>query len=365
MTYLVVILSISYAAALAARKYPIREKGLLGQNLPNPVGFVVPAILFTVFSGLRNEAGDTFFIIHSFNLMTEDMPAPQPGTKEILSAYFEYFMRQITEDAQLMIFLGAVLSCVPVIYTLYKCAAPYELAIFLYVATTYFTFSFSGMGQYMAAGIALLGSRQLFSQKKYAWLKFAVFILLAYGFHSSAIIMIPVFFVVRRKAWSVTTLAIIFGSVVATILFDAFLPQFLNMVSQSDFSIYNDVGWFTQGQEKGSNIVRVFVVIIPLVIAYFSKEKFRLLGKTGDILINLGVINCCFYIISLYNWIFARFAVYTGIYFIILTAWIVRNCFKLKDRKIVYISCMVLFWLYFLNARYSIDFYGSAYFKGA
>ena len=228
--------------------------------------------------------------------MTEDMPAPQPGTKEILSAYFEYFMRQITEDAQLMIFLGAVLSCVPVIYTLYKCAAPYELAIFLYVATTYFTFSFSGMGQYMAAGIALLGSRQLLSQKKYAWLKFAVFILLAYGFHSSAIIMIPFLLCAKRP-----------GRLPLWHNFRALSRRFSSTRFYRNSSIWyrSRISASTTtlaGLRRGRRRARIssgFCRDYTSCYRLLFKESSGL-GKTGDILINLGVINRA-YIISLYN----------------------------------------------------------------
>ena len=362
MLYLIAILIICYFAALFSRRYPMREKGGLSQKLPNPVGFVVPAVLFTAFSGLRNNLGDTYYNMHSFNLLTDNMPMPSITEKEFLYNYLIYMLRQITDKPQLLIFVGAVLSCVPVIYILYKYSVAYELSIFLFVATSYYTFSFNGMRQYMAAGILLLGTKYLFSQEKKAWLKYAVIVVIAALFHSSAIIMLPIYFVVRRKAWSITTFAIVFVSMVATLLFDAVLPQFLNLVAQSDFSIYNESGWFTKGEEAGSSIVRVFVVLIPVVIAYFSKKRIRQLGKTGDILVNLAVVNFCFYLISLYNWIFARFAIYTSIYYILLLTWLIMNSFKRKDRNLLYILCIVLYMGYFWAVRYSIIGYASNYF---
>jgi transmembrane protein EpsG len=214
----------------------------------------------------------------------------------------------------------------------------------------------------MAAGIILLGTKYLFSEEKKAWLKYGVIVLIATMFHSSAIIMLPVYFIVRRKSWSVTTFAAIFLSLVATLLFDAILPQFLNLVAQSDFSIYNETGWFTNGEESGSSIVRVIVVLVPLIIAYLSKERVKRLGKTGDTLVNLAVMNFCFYLISLYNWIFARFAIYTGIYYIVLLTWLIMNSFKRKDKNILYITCIILYIGYFWALRYSIVGYTSYFF---
>ncbi|MEI6578084.1 MAG: EpsG family protein [Eubacteriales bacterium] len=362
MDYLIVILIICYIVALFSRRYSTKVKGALGQNVPNLIGFIVPAVLLTVFSGLRNNMGDTYFYMHSYNLLSNEMPIPKISEKEILFNYLQFLIHQITDKPQLLIFVGAVLSCVPVIYVIYKYSVAYELSIFLFVATSYYTFSFNGMRQYMAAGILVLGTKYLFSQEKKAWLKYGVIVLIATMFHSSAIIMLPVYFVVRRKSWSVITFTIVFFSMTTTLLFDMILPQFLKILAHSDFSIYNESGWFTKGEETGSSFVRVLIVLLPLVLAYFSRERIKRLGKTGDILVNLAVINFCFYLISLYNWIFARFAIYTGIYYILLLTWLIMNSFKRKDRNKLYIACIIFYIGYFWAVRYSIIGYTSNYF---
>src|SRR5665647_3426317 len=120
MGYLIAILIICYIAALFSRRYPTKEKGGLGQNVPNLIGFIVPAVLFTAFSGLRNNMGDTYFYIHSYNLLPDDMPIPKISEKEYLFNCLQFTIRQITDKPQLLIFAGAVLSCVPVIYIVYK-----------------------------------------------------------------------------------------------------------------------------------------------------------------------------------------------------------------------------------------------------
>ena len=81
-------------------------------------------------------------------------------------------------------------------------------------------------------------------------------------------------------------------------------------------------------------------------------------------MVNLAVINFCFYLISVYNWIFARFAVYTSIYYIVLLTCIVMNSFKRKDKNIVYIMCIFLYIAYFWAVRYSIAGYSSYFLKG-
>ncbi len=363
MTYLIIISIICYIAAAFSVRYPLRSAGGLGQPLPNPVGFAVPAVLFAVFSGLRNNLGDTYYNMHSFALLTEDMPKPKITESEFFSNNLLYLIRQITDKPQLYIYICAVIACVPAIYILYKYSVDYKLSIFLFVATSFYTFSFNGMWQYMAAGILIAGTKHLFSQKKNAWLKYSAFVLAAYMFHSSAIIMLPLFFVVRRKSWSVITFIIIFISLVGTLLFDAVLPQFLTLLaSQPEYNIYSETEWFTSGTEQGSSIIRVAVLLLPLVLAYFSRERIKKLGKAGDILVNLAVMNFSFYIVSLYNWIFARLAIYTSIYHILLLTWVVSNSFQKKDKNKVYYICIALYLVYFWFVRYSIVGYKSNFF---
>jgi transmembrane protein EpsG len=199
MYYLIVILIVCYIVAFIAEMYPLNVIGGLDKRIPNPVGFFVPAVLFTMFSGLRNNLGATYNVMYSYSLLDDQMSRPKIGDRDVLYSYLTYMLRQITDDPQLLLFVAATISCVPVIYIIYKYAAAYELGIFLFVATSYYTFSFNGMRQYMAAGVLILGSQFLFSQERHAWLKYALIVFLAMGFHSSAIIMLPIFFIVRRS----------------------------------------------------------------------------------------------------------------------------------------------------------------------
>ncbi len=81
-----------------------------------------------------------------------------------------------------------------------------------------------------------------------------------------------------------TTFAVVFFSLLSALRFDAFLPEFLETIKESDYAIYEQRQWFTAGVEKGSSVVRVAVMAVPLVIAWLAKPSVAKLGKTGDIL---------------------------------------------------------------------------------
>ena len=83
-----------------------------------------------------------------------------------------------------------------------------------------------------------------------------------------------------------------------------------------------------------------------------------MMGRKWDILVNMSVLNLAFYILSLYNWIFARFAIYTSIYVIIMMTHLLSKGAREQFRTL-YFTMIGLYLFYFYNIRYSILDYRS------
>ncbi|NLP47931.1 MAG: EpsG family protein [Clostridiales bacterium] len=365
MLILIFLSAFSYFLALFSKKLAYSHKiyNATGQSLPHPISFALPLVLFTVFSGLRSGVGDTFFTMHAFSLLPENMERPYIFEKEFLYSLLVWFLRRSTENPQFLIFIGALFFCPAALYFLYKNSLYYELALFLFVATGYYTFSFNGMRQYMAAGILILGSKYLFSEEKTDLIKFALIVLLAFSFHSSALIMLPLYFLVRQKSFSLWIFILIFSAFLGLALFDLLLPRFLEILSFTDFSVYEESGWFTSGQEGGASLVRFFTALIPPILAYQARARLKKFGLRADVLINMSFVNLAFYILALYNWIFARFAIYTEIYNIVLITWLVGLAFKKRDRRLAYFLCVIFYILFFVGISYSVVEYRSDFFR--
>lgn len=350
---------ICWVFALYSRYVPLPRLGGIGQPLPNPVGLIVPILLYVPFSGLRSDSGDTFFYIKDFKEMLPDGHIEFKIGSETLYPLIVDIVKETIDDYRGVMMITAIISLVPVLVILYKYSHPFDLSIYLFMATGYFGLSMNGVRQYCATGIALMGTKYLFSEKKSAIIKYSVFALLAWSMHSTGWIMFFIFFFSRRKAWKASSFMLLFFSLLALSLFDLILPSFLSALEDTSQQIYVTSGWFTNGQEGGSNFIRVIVAAVPLVLAYFSKAKMRQLGNVGDILINIGFINAAFYIISTYNWIFARLAIYTSCYYIMLVSWVVYNGAKKKDRAMYYGLCVIGFYYYSTFLSYSLQCYRS------
>ncbi len=366
MTIFTALVIGTYLIALFSRAVPLHRLNTFRKPLPNPIGFLVPAVAFAVFSGLRNTLGDTEMYMLSYRMMDMDTMEPVPfmlsgGT---FYNFLQYRLHMITDEPYMLIMVTAIFAVVPVIYILYKYAWPYELAIAFFVLTSYYTFSMNGIRQYAAAGMLLLGTKYLFSEKKIDFFKFLFFIFLAWLWHSSAIFMIPLYFIVRRRAWTPFTLLLLGGTVVLTLAFDTVLPAFLDVLEDTDYNIYAENGWFTSGVTGGSSILRVVILIVPLVMAFLARERmYALHGHKWEILVNLSIINLAFYILSLYNWIFARFAVYTGVYVIIMMSYLIQDGYSEEGQvSIFYPVSLALYCVYFYNVGYSVTTYASVFF---
>ncbi len=350
--------------AVAARSAPLKAHGRLGQPLPNPIAVILPIAFYVSFAGLRRTIGDTYFYMYSFENMPDsgnevsfDMIINGQGF-----SFIQNILRNRTDDPQVLIFVCTVIALVPALIILYLYSSPFELSIFLFVAYGYLGGMMDGMRQYMAAAITLLGTRFLFSKKRGSFFKYAVFVLIAYTIHQSALILLLIYFVVRRRAWKMSSYVILLGSVAVTLAFDSILPSFLNALEDTSYSSYASNGWFTDGKEGGSNILRVVMVAAPVVIAYLNQDRMKRLGHIGDILINISFICMAIYMVSTYNWIFARLAIYLQAYYIIFTGWVVTYAVKPKDRSIYTTGMIMMFFIYSRFTAYQINMYQSDYF---
>ena len=349
--------------AVAARSFPLRARGGLGQPLPNPIALILPIAFYVTFAGLRKTIGDTYFYMYSFENMPDNNAVEiQMILDGNMFAFIQNIIRNQTDDPQVLIFVCSAIALIPALIIIYFYCTPIELGIFMFFTYGYLGGMMDGMRQYMAAAIVLLGTKYLFSIKRGSIFKYAVFVIIAYFMHSSALMMMAVYIVVRRKAWEKSSYVLLFGSVVLAMGFDKILPSFLGALEETSYSGYAENGWFTNGVEGGSSLFRPIVSAAPIVVAYLNKDRMKMLGHIGDILINMAFLNMAIYIVATYNWIFARLAIYLSIYYIIFTAWVVSYAVKPKDKAVYVTGLVILFFLYSRVMAYQIYMYQSDYF---
>jgi transmembrane protein EpsG len=311
------MVAVCITSAILGAKYPLKRGNLMQNDVPNPLSLLVPAIWLTWFSGVRENIGDTVYYRHSWIIaLSEGSIAKPEGLKSPDGFdWIEYLASLVSEmthggavlHGQNLIFICAVLFVVPTVWTLYKYSDSFAFSIFLFVVLGSYLTSMSGIRQFAAVGILLMGSRFFFHQN---WLKgilfYAPFLFLAWSVHSSALIMLPIFFVVRLRAFSLWSYAALAGSVLIVAFSSVLMPGILSALE--NYSVYGTEEWLSTS--GGSTILRTAVAVMPLALMFFYRDWLRQLGTPGNILINVGFLNAAISIISLYNWIFYRLSFY-------------------------------------------------------
>ncbi|MDX5476471.1 MAG: EpsG family protein [Bacillaceae bacterium] len=299
--------------------------------------FVTVAMLTLVFvSGLRINIGDTYYYRHSFivNHFTWDYILSE---KDIGFGLLQFLLQRISYDPQILIFTTALITNVLIVIVLYNYARMFELSLYVYITSGLFLVSMNGIRQFLAAAIIFAATKYIFDG---SWKKFTLVVVIASTFHQSALIFLPIYFLVRRKAWTKATGGLLMLAVVMVVGYNQLSSILFAAIGDTQYGHYSE---FTEG---GANLLRVLVYAAPLVIAYIGREKLRELFPQADYIVNLCMLNLVFMIIASQNWIFARFTIYLGLYQLILVSWIVKLFFE-KDRKLIYFCIVIFYFIYF------------------
>ncbi|ASN05998.1 EpsG family protein [Virgibacillus necropolis] len=356
MTLLWINLAIVFTCSFFARYFATSVQTTETSPIPirpNKLLIGCAFVSIVAISGLRSNIGDTFFYKYSYELneFTWEFIISQ---KDIGFGVLQMLLKNyISEDPQILIFATAFITNVIIFLVLYNYSRMIELSLYVYITGGLFLVSMNGIRQVLAAAIAFAATKFLIEGN---WIKYFLVILLASLFHQSALILLPIYFVVRFKAWSKPTLALLIIAVLIVIGFDKFSSLLFTAIEDTQYGHYKN---FAEG---GANSLRVAVDLVPLLIAYLGREKLRRIFPDSDYIVNLALLGFVFMMISTQNWIFARFSIYFGLYQLILISWVVK-VFREKDEKIIYYGILICYLAYYfyenvisLNILYESDY---------
>lgn len=303
---------------------------------PNKLFVFLALLSLILVSGLRSNIGDTFFYMYSYTI--GDFSWSGINFKGEFGFYiYQLLLKNLSSDPQILIFVTALITNVLIVIALYKYANLFEIAMFLYITSGVYLVTMNGIRQMLAASIVLIATKYILNGN---WKKYILIVLIASTIHTSALFLLPVYFIVRRKPWSWSTSSILIISVLVTIVFSKFPGIVFLFVENTTYGHYQN---FNEG---GANILRAAVCAIPLIIAYLGRKKLKELWPKSDIIVNLSLLNFVVMVLATQNWIFARIALYFSLYNVLLITWIIP-VFKKNDQKLVYYGVIFLYLIYY------------------
>ncbi|EEK77696.1 EpsG family protein [Bacillus cereus] len=337
MTILWMNLAIVFILAFFARYFAIPVTNSLPSIKPNQFLILMAALSLILVSGLRTNIGDTYFYMHAYNVTEFNWEYIQ-NNKDKGFYIFQMILKRYTDDPQAMVFITALITNVLIVLTLYKYSRLVEISLYVYITSGMYLVSMNGIRQYLAAAIIFAATKYIFDGN---WKMYILIVLIASTFHQSALVLIPLYFLIRRRAWSGITFLLLFLAVLIVIGFNQFTEVLFKTIEDTQYGQYKEF------HEGGANILRVAVDSVPLILAYIGRDRLREIFPKCDYIVNMALLGTVFMFISTQNWIFARFSIYFGLYQLILIAWVIK-LFTKKDQKLIYYSILVCYFIYFV-----------------
>jgi transmembrane protein EpsG len=356
MTVLWINLALVFLLSLSSRYFSstVVANGNLVSIKPNKLLTLAIIVCFILVAGLRKNIGDTPFYMHTYVLHDFSWGYVKKQD-DIGFSILQMILKSFSNDPQILVFTTALITNGLIIIGLYKYSRLFELSIYAFVTSGMFIVTMNGIRQCLATAIIFTATKFILNGN---WFKYMLVVIFASFFHQSALILIPIYFLVRYKAWSKATLVLLLFSILIVLAFNQFSSVLFSVIQDSQYGIYSQVS------EKGTNSIRVIVFAIPMVIAFFGREKLREIYPEIDYIVNMAIVGLVFMIISMGNWIFARFTIYFELYQILLISWIIK-VFREKDQKLVYFTILFCYLAYHyyesvisLNIKYLSNYLG-------
>ena len=315
--------------------------------------------VLTIVCGLRSGIADTGTYIYTFenypiglnNIQWENVEKDQGFY--LLSVLYKTY---VSTDYHGWLFMWTAISCVATGVAFHKYASDIGFSCYLFMTTTMFFYLINGMRQYVVVSIFFALSCWL--EEKKLW-KYVILALLLSTIHTSALVMIPVYFLVHLKPWSGYTFLMIVGAIILGLGFDMIFPVVETVLSGTSYSNYSDV---LKGG-TGSNLFRLVIAAIPVGLSFLCKRQIETTDdKQISIAANMSTMNFALYIVATFTsgMTVGRLTIYFDVYNLILMPWLINNYPKLKDRNTLKV-CAILGYLAFFYVQMMVAWGGVPY----
>ncbi len=330
-----------------------RETRIRDEVYEKRVNLFMAFMTFSViifFAGLRSGVTDTYVYIDMFKEyplwldakeFITDPSAREPGFR-IFSILIKTY---ISQDYQPWLFIIASISGICIMYPLYKYSCNYGLSVFLFMTSCQFTWLLNGMRQFLVAAI-LFACTPLILKKKP--IPYIIIVVILSSIHTSALIMIPAYFIVDSEPWSKKTMIFVGGIIFAMLFTSQFTSILDTVVENSDYA--SSMHEF-KDTDDGTSIIRILVESVPVIMAFIYRNKIKdKLTPIIKISINMSLIASGLYIISKIarsGIMLGRLPIYFSVYNLILLPWLIKFIFEEKERRLMYFTMIVCYFAFF------------------
>lgn len=341
------------------RMMPMRQEIVCGEKKENWYGFsaillVLPLIFWT---GFRGNIGDSYAYRMQFRSATASLSglirSLNADTKDPGFLVLMTLIKSLgVTDHRVFFLIIATFQMLAIALMFRKYSPSYWISVFLFVVSTdYISWMFNGMRQFIAVAMCYAATGLLLRRKFAAYV---VIILLAAQIHGSAILMLPVAYVMIGPAMNRKTLLMIVGVAAVVPFIDRLMPMANDMLADTQYSTtMTDEIWTV---DDGTNPIRVLVYSVPALVALFGRKYIiRANDPVMNLCVNASMITMAIYLVSMVtSGIYVgRLPIYTTLYGYMSLPWIIDTVFERESARFITVLMIVCYLGFFYIQMHS------------
>lgn len=341
-----------FGFSVIGRLMPKRTELVAGHAKSRWYWFTVLLMLtpLILWAAARSRIGDTYTYMRIFSIAPasmSDLPAFLETRSKDLGFYVSItILKSLGFNTARSIFtFFAITQMLLMAYSFRKYSEHFWLCFFLFVASTdYMSWMFNGMRQFLAVCITFAAFGFLVQKR---FIPFCLITLLASTIHGSALLMIPMGYIMMGPALNRKTMLSIAGAVLLVPFIDYFTPILESLLADTQYNdIMSNEIW---ANDDGTNIIRVLVYSVPAILAicgrrYIIQEN----DPAMNLCVNASILTMAVYLISsVTSGIYiGRIPIYTTLHGYMALPWIIDRIFEKHSAALIKLL-MIAFYLAF------------------
>lgn len=303
------------------------------------------------FTGLRSGGADTYAYIGAYIKLL-------PGINRVAAMLFNYhepenlfyafgiFMKTLFGNNYTPYLLSiAALSGFSIAKFFRKYSIGFYTSMILFMLCGYWTWMYNGIRQFWATSIVYLCFGFLEAGNPFLYV---LGVIIASRLHTSALIMLPIYYLVRTEPWTKRALIPILVAAFALFLNAPFMYILEGVATSTEYGSILNNSYFMS--DSGSNPIRTLLFAIPTVLAFINRDTIE--RKAPDyikICVNMSLICVCVSAVAnatsgIY---IGRLPIYFSLYNLVLYPWMFCHT-ELKNQRGMVPAIMLLYVAYFI-----------------
>jgi len=243
-------------------------------DICNKFFLVVISFILICISGLRFETGHDYYnYINIFNSLGSIQQYIKDGSANKVEwgyAIFNLIVKKLGGGPQVMFFIMALLTVSLFAYYIKKYTKYYFTSFLMFYFLLYFENTMGHIRAGLAMGIVLCAIQYI---EKQDFIKFCVFILLAASFHSTALVVFPVYFIRKFEISNkVMGISLVVAFLIGNINIVNIINKFILTISYKSLLTSKFLNYVTN--EALSNVAKTVAIrIVILILFIITKDR--------------------------------------------------------------------------------------------